>query len=139
MAEVVVKQTIHVSPEAVWETLRKFGDLEEFLPMVASCRLEGSGVGAKRTLVTRDGAEILEELVALDDQERTLRYKILDSPLPFDDYLATVRVRSIDNHHSEIDWSSTFQPEGAPEADAVEMVRGIYAAAINGLEQLLSR
>ena len=136
MSHAVVKKTVHAPVDAVWETLSQFGGIEEYVPAIVSCVLEGSGLGARRTLVFGDGATVLEELVALDDRQRTLSYAILDSPLPFDDYLATIRVRETDAHHCEIEWSSTFQPEGAPEPDIVEMVQDIYNSAIRGLEEM---
>ncbi len=137
MAEVLVKGQIDVSADAVWETIRRFGGIEEFLPMIDTCSLEGSGVGAKRTLVTGDGAKILEELILLDDQQRTLSYKILDSPLPFADYVATMQVRDLGENRCEIEWSSTFEPTEAAESDCVEMLTDLYTSGIEGLEKLL--
>jgi len=63
MAEVSVKQTIHVLAESVWETLRGFDGIDRYLPdVVASCSVEGVGAGAKRTCVLQNGLQLSERL-----------------------------------------------------------------------------
>jgi hypothetical protein len=129
--------TINASAEAVWETISRFGGLEEFIPAVASCSLEGSGVGAMRSLALQDGGMVHERLETLDEAARTLQYSITESPLPFTDYLATMQVRDAGSGQCEIEWSSTFEPDGVSEAEAVEMLQGIYRGGIEGLEKML--
>ncbi|OHB73565.1 MAG: hypothetical protein A2V70_20600 [Planctomycetes bacterium RBG_13_63_9] len=136
MSEASVKMTIHAPADAVWKTISEFGRLERFIPAIASCRVEGSGVGATRTLAMQDGVPVTERLEALRDEDRTLQYSILESTLPFDGYLATMRVRVVDDSTCEVQWSATFEPSGIPEAEAIAMLEGLYRGGIEGLEKL---
>ena len=54
-------------------------------------------------------------------------------PLPVKaGYSATVQVTDKGNGTCNVNWSSTFEPKGAPEADAVKVVEGIYRGGIAG-------
>ncbi len=66
-----------------------------------------------------------------------MRYSIVESPLPVGDYLATLRVRDRDDGAScTVEWSSEFEPVGAPEPDAVKVIEGIYQAGFENLKRI---
>lgn len=137
MAEVCMAATINASPDDVWRVVSDFGGIDNILDVVQSVTIEGSGVGALRTLTMQDGAHVVERLDSQDDQARTLSYSIVSSPLPIEDYAATMSVREISTHECELTWSSTFRASGTTEAAAKELVEGIYAAGFAGLKKLL--
>jgi hypothetical protein len=43
-----------------------------------------------------------------------------------------VQVTDKGNGTCNVNWSSTFEPKGAPEADAIKVVEGIYRGGIAG-------
>jgi hypothetical protein len=50
-------------------------------------------------------------------------------------YLATMQLSAIGDDRTKIEWSATFDPgEGFAEADAVNVVNGIYKGGIAGLQ-----
>lgn len=53
MSEAKVRKTINAPVDKVWKTIRDFDGIDRYLPVVASCSVEGSGVGAKRTCYCR--------------------------------------------------------------------------------------
>jgi hypothetical protein len=121
----------------VWELVRDFGGLQRWAAGIESVSVAGEGVGAVRTLGMPGGLTLQERLEALDDRTRTLSYAIVGThPLPFDDYLATIRVAE-DGGGCQVDWSSTFTPRGDAEAQAVRIVEGIYRGGIAGLKKAL--
>ena len=75
--------SIQAPAQEVWETIRDFNRIEKFLPAVASCTVEGSGVGARRVCTLQDGSKVFERLVTLDEQHRVLRYSVTQSRLPY--------------------------------------------------------
>ena len=136
MANVSMNTTIQASAAEVWKTLSDFNGLPKFVAAIVNSAMEGSGVGALRTLTLGDGGQIVEKLESLDEQAKSLSYSIVTSPLPLDNYLATVQVRDLGGNQCEVVWSSTFEPKGAPEAEAKKVVEGVYSLGFDGLKKL---
>jgi hypothetical protein len=136
VSKVSMNTRLNASADAVWKVLREFNGLPVFIAAIKKSTMEGSGVGAVRTLTLEGGGPpIVEKLEALDDQAKTLSYSIVTSPLPLTNYLA--KVDAIDlGAQCEVKWQSTFEPRGATEAEAVKVVEGVYSAAFEGLHKL---
>lgn len=77
----------------------------------------------------------VERLIEFNEVERHYSYAILEAPFPVVGYLATIRVHSIDDDPSsaEVQWFGRFTPEGATDAETVDLFTGIFS---NGLEAL---
>ena len=138
--ELKVKEQIDIAapPAKVWEAVSNFDNLG-WHPAVGSTSLDkgkNNTKGAVRTVTTKDGAKLVEELVSHRDSERQLKYRIIDSPLPVSGYVSTLKVRSAKGG-SRVEWSSTFERKGAEAAAAKDAVRGIYTSGLGGLKQQL--
>lgn len=135
------KTTVHVTREidspanAVWATLRDFSGVTKFLPMFELVGQADNSIGSIRNLKQGD-AIFRERLEALDDTARIQRYSIVEAPVPFQDYLGELAVRDLGSNRCAVSWSSTFTVFGAPEADVVGMVEGLYNAGIDQLVKL---
>ena len=137
MAKVSMDTTINASADKVWETISDFNGMPKWHAVVETSNLEGSGVGAVRTLALQGGGPpVVEKLESMDKQTRTLSYSITSGPLPLEDYVATMEVRALGEGSCELRWSSTFEAKGAPEAEATKIVEGIYTAGFEGLKKL---
>lgn len=136
MASVSMSTGIGAPASAVWGTVSDFNGLPQYHPVVKTSSMQGSGVGAIRTLTLENGAEIVERLETLDDAQRSLSYRIITSPLPVENYVATMKVREAGPGRCEFEWSSTFDPKDAPEADVVSLWEGVYTAGFEGLKKL---
>ena len=136
MSSVKVSERVESSAGSVWDLLRDFGGVTRYSAGIESCTVEGSGVGAVRTIRLPGGMELQERLEAFDDCGRRLQYAIVAGPLPMSNYLATIEVRE-DGDGTLIDWSSTFDPKGASEAQVQKMVEGIYRGGIAGIRKTL--
>jgi hypothetical protein len=141
MAKVHVHDSFNAPADAVWSFFRDFGGVQKFAgPMVKSCTIEGDGIGAVRTIALAQGAPIRERLVQFDDQAKSFSYAILGAcDLPIDDYVGTVQIRADGPSRSTIDWIGTFDPKGAPEAAAKQVVEGIYKGGIDAIKNALGR
>jgi hypothetical protein len=133
MAEVHEAGELGASVDEVWKVLSDFGGFIEAMGLPVE--LSGpDGVGQERKIVLGNDPTV-ERLEELDHDAKRLVYSIVSGPLPVSNYLATMQLSSIDDARAKLDWSGTFDPaEGLAEADAVNVVSGIYKGGIAGLQ-----
>lgn len=135
MASVAESITIPASADDVWQTVRDFGAIDEYVPPIANAELSGEGIGAERTLTLEDGAQVVERLEGLDEDTRTLRYSIVEGPLPVEKYESAFTVEEIDGSTCEVTWSSEFDVVDAPEEDVTATFAELYAVGLDGLKK----
>ncbi len=136
MGSVKVVETVNASADQVWELFRDFGGITRFSQGIDSCTVEGEGLGAVRTITMGGGLKLQERLEAFDDGGRTLSYAIIgDHPLPFDNYLSTIKVVA-QGDACTVEWSSTYDPKGT-EDQASGLIQGIYKGGIAGIKKTL--
>ena len=135
MASVAMKQKLSASADQVWGRIGEFGTLHEWHPAIDKSELDGSGVGAKRNLyLAGGGGNVHERLDAEDAAGRSYTYTILESPLPVANYQAVIKVLDNGDGSCTVDWSSNFDADGAPEADAMGAIQGVYQAGFDALK-----
>ena len=125
MPQAFSKTIIHAPADAIWEVVGDFGAAGQYLASIINCTVEGAGVGALRTLTYADSSTILERLEALDDHARRLSYALL-TDTPFRDCLTTVTVHELGRGQGEVTWTATFDADGLPASEAVEMLEGAF-------------
>lgn len=136
MAQVNVVRTINAPADFVWNTVRAFSGLEQYFSAFVSSTVQGSGVGATRVLDLAGGGQFVERLESVDDKTRTLTYRVMQCPLPIENYVGSVTVEDAGDGTSRVTWSSTFDAPKDAESSMVEMFNGAYADGIGGLEVL---
>jgi hypothetical protein len=95
-------------------------------------------VGCVRAFELSDGGKLREQLVGISDERHEFSYRILESPLPVDDYLATVRFRPVTTTGGTFgEWSVDFRVPPDEEAATVDTVRGVFEAGFADLARLL--
>ena len=127
---------LHAPADTVWKTVGDFGGAQRYLEVVERCELAHHGSSTERVLHLKGGGSVRERLVLTSDDDRALRYTIVESPLPVADYVSTVRVDPLDNQHCRVTWAATFEARGSSDAEAREAIAGIYRMGFDGLRQL---
>jgi hypothetical protein len=137
MTKVNVSTQLPVAARTVWDTIGGFNNLARWHPAVAKSEESKEGGATLRTLTLHGGGRIVERLEGKDDKARTYRYSILEGPLPVAKYQATLRVaENPDGKSCTVEWSSEFEPSGAPEGEATKVIRGIYEAGFDSLRKM---
>ena len=136
MTQVSSTITIHAPADAIWRVISDFGAGDQYLAGVVASTVEGEGVGALRTLTSADGSTIVERLAVLDAAARRLSYALL-TDTPFCDCLTTMTLRDLGSSQAELTWSATFQPDGLPVSEAVELLEGALAENCRALKQFM--
>jgi len=132
MTTVTVSEDINGKATDVWTALSDFGGIKVGGP-ITSFETEGEGVGMVRT-IGMGGGKVIERLDRHDASAMVFAYSIIndDCPLPVSGYSATVQITDKGDGSCHVNWSGTFEPKGAPEADAARIVEGIYKGGIAG-------
>ena len=135
MPKVSMSTHLPSSVDQVWDAIGGFNAIANWHPAVETSQL--SDGGETRTLSLAGGGKIVERLERLDDQGRSYRYSIVDSPLPVSNYSAEIRVvPSEDGKGCSVEWSSEFAAEGASDQEASQVIQGIYQAGFDNLKKM---
>jgi len=105
MADGKAEVTIARSPEDVWALIGRFEGLDEWMPGIDSCEMDGD-VRKVQTM----GMEIHEQLQDRDDSTRRISYSIVKSPMPLEHHLATLTVTP-DGDGSRLVWAYEVRPD----------------------------
>ncbi len=132
---VVEKVTINAPAKAVWALIGGFQVLDRWHPDVVTSKLIGTGkeTGDIRVLTLANDMHIVEKLEVYDEAAMSLRYTILESPLPVENYHATITVKSVGANEAEVIWQSTMTAVGASNEEVIKAISDIYLAGLNRL------
>jgi mxaD protein len=145
-----VTKTIEIkAPVAkVWDTVKNFDSLNKWHPGFAKDELvkgTNNAPGAVRALTIKDGPTFTEELLAFSEKNHSYKYKIIESPLPLEDYVATVSVKGGKDGTTVVTWEGHFKrknpadnpPEAESDAGAIKLIEGVYDGGLNNLKTML--
>ncbi len=133
---VTVIKDIAVPPEWAWEKISSVGGVQHWMPGVADCRMEGRGIGAHRLCKTEMGW-IREVVENIEHVERKFEYSVEgQGMLPFTKFRGIMQVFLKARHYSCIKWEGRFTARGQKSSITVEMLEGLFAQGITGLEEL---
>lgn len=132
-AEVKKSGQAQGTPADVWAVVGDFCAIKDWHPAVVECDEMEEGGDTYRVLTLGDGGKIKEKLTNKGDT--TYSYEIIESPLPVQNYAATLTVSEDDGDEiAEVVWVAEFDPaDGVEEAKAVEVISGIFDAGIEGI------
>ena len=127
MARVYVSTVIGAPTDRVWDRVRGFNDLPRWHPMIRDSRIEDAlpadKVSCIRNFNLQNGDNIREQLLGLSDYDMFCTYSILESPMPLEDYVATIRLTPVtEGDRTFIEWSAEFS---CAPADEDGLVNGI--------------
>jgi len=138
--------TIKAEPAKVWAIVKDFGGAHNWLPPVASTKLEKKGEDTYRTLTLKSGGTVYEKLRGIDDQDMKIKYEIVEGVLPVADYNAYMTVKAGPGAgESTVTWVARFYrvyklnppiPPGQDDKSAVDAVTGVFDAGLPGLKKL---
>jgi len=99
--------------ERVWGVLKQFGAISAWHPAIPESYIEDGQpdglVGCIRRLTLQDGAILREQLLMLDARNRSFSYRFVESPLPLDNYVATVKLVPLTDHDKTVvQWIARF-------------------------------
>lgn len=146
--KVVESVQIKAPVDKVWAAIKDFDSLNKWHPGFAKDEIVSGGdnkVGTVRKLTIKDGPSFTEKLLAFDNAKHSMRYKIIESPLPITRYVSSIVVRAGSDGMSKVTWSGSFKrkntsdnpPEAESDAGATKLVKGVYRGGLDNLKKML--
>ena len=135
--EVSEQATIKAPIEQVWKQIAPFCAIADWHPAVEGCTLRKTGGTEERDLALKGGGVIQERLMAVDAAKHRLLYTLLSGPLPVKNYSSTIQLSPVEASNTRINWSTSFEANGAPDAEARKTIAGIYTSGFEGLRKRL--
>jgi hypothetical protein len=135
MTNIEASVSVAATPEQAFKLVGNFADAS-WVPGTARTELEGSGIGAVRTVTTADGTRLKERLESYDAAAHRYTYALIEAPMPLKNYLSTVEVTG-EGKGSRIRWTASF--EAPPElAEGIRgALDGLFETAMDGLRERL--
>jgi carbon monoxide dehydrogenase subunit G len=125
MADGKAEISIDRSPDDVWKLVREFGGLEQWMPGVESCVVDGD----VRTIGMM-GIEVKEQLRERDDAGRRFSYSLIESPMGnLESHLVTIAVDP-EGTGSHVTWSVDVRPD-----DLLALFLPIYESSVVELKK----
>jgi hypothetical protein len=147
-----VERAIRIAAPATagWEVLGDFSLREMSQGICTRVEVEGSGIGAVRTMYIAaewgngctGGAEVCvkERLEAYDPTERFMSYRLIDAgPVPFGDYVGTARIVAAGPHRCIAVMTSAFVPVEIDDDAAAALSRNSIDLALANLRSAAER
>ncbi|MCY4394091.1 MAG: SRPBCC family protein [Rhodospirillaceae bacterium] len=140
MARVYISSVIGAPADRIWQTIRDFNALPDWVPAVRESRIEGGQpadqVGCVRAFRLQDGGFLRERLLALSDYDFSVSYAILESPMGVENYIATLKLAPItDGNRTFAEWTAEFDCDPANEAELIDNIgTNVFQAAFDALK-----
>jgi hypothetical protein len=134
MASIFVSSVLEAPVDRIWARIRDFNALPRWHPMIAESQIEdglpADKIGCVRNFRLQNGDRIRERLLGLSDHELFCTYAILESPMPLENYVATLRLTPVtEGNRTFIEWTAEFTC--APEVEE-ELVHDIAQNVFRG-------
>lgn len=137
-------QTVDVQASAqnVWEAIKDFDGLNRWHPAFAEDVLtsgRNNVPGATRRLTVKDGPSFDEELLAFEDDEMTLTYRIIGAnDLPIENYVSTLSVLPTGRNSAAVIWRGSFSAkQGNKDNEMIQFIDGVYRAGLDNLNSIV--
>ena len=140
MAKIFTSSVINAPVDKVWAKIRDFNALPDWHPAIADSHIEDGEppdkVGCIRNFNLKDGGNIREQLLTLSDVEHLCTYSILCSPMPLENYVATLRLTPVtDDNRTYAQWTAEFDCTEEEEEGLLNLIgSGVFQGGFDSLK-----
>jgi hypothetical protein len=135
MPSAEVEVQMPASADSVWKIAGGFLSVADWHPAVG--RVDDEGKGRQRRLHLVDGGQIVEALLQHDAAARAYSYRLVEAPLPIENYQATFYVEEDGAERCLVRWSARFDVKEGEDVLANEQaLEGIFESGLQHLKQL---
>jgi hypothetical protein len=139
-SHIFISSVVDAPIDDVWDKIRDFNALPAWHPSIADSHIENGEpsdkVGCVRNFNLKDGGNIREQLLTLSDVDYQCTYSILISPMPLENYQATLRLVPItDGNRTFAEWTAEFSCQPEDEETLVNDIgNNVFQAGFDALK-----
>ena len=139
MPRVFVSSVIPAPAEKVWDRIRDFNAIPDWVPMISESHIQdgklSDQVGCIRDFSLQNGDRITEQLVALSDYDMSISYTMLVTPMALENYFATLRLTPVtETEETFVEWSADFDCSPQDVEDLIETISvGVFETSLKAL------
>jgi hypothetical protein len=135
MPKIYESALIEAPVEKVWAAVRDYNAIAQWHPGIKASRLEGEGVGCVRHITFDNGGQATERLLGLSDEERSVTYAFVDSPMAVSGYKATLRFLPITaTGETFAEWIGTYDDTNlARRRESAATLQEIFRSGLAGI------
>jgi len=134
-----ITRKMNAPAEKAWDAISKIDRLDVWFSFIATCRIEGSGVGTRRYMtISNEGGEIEDEILEINHGARKFVYRRLISPFPVTSYIGTVEVFTSYDGNAVVVWTIDFESKPEDSAAVCEIVKEAIGGGLEGMEKDLT-
>ena len=140
MIEVEHRRDIDLSADTVWEEIRHFDRVLNWIPRgeESTIAVKGKGIGAVRDIQLATQGYVQHRLVAFDDEARMFSYELTaGKPIGMQDYIVVATVTPIDADRCTIRWAGTMTADAS--LDEAEIGSALEVALGNMTSGIVAR
>jgi hypothetical protein len=115
--------------DEIWAVVREPTSVVRWNPIVEFARMEGS----HRILELVTGDVVVERIDSRDDRSRTMKYSLVDGPIPNATHHGVIAVHPVNQRTSRVAYTVQTTPEGVPD-----MIAGTVELAVRQLAALMN-
>lgn len=125
---------LEASTETVWRSIRDFNALPKWFPGVLDSHIEADKhsdqVGCIRSFTLEGGERMREQLLAFSDYEHSFVYKMIEGPLPVQNYVGTVRLLPVtEGERTFAEYAVEFDCAPEQESELIGVLSNVYRQA----------
>lgn len=143
MTKVFVSTVINAPLERVWRCLADFNGLPNWMPGMKASEIEGGTApdkpGAIRMLKMAGTSDVLRErLDELDPDNFTIKYAVVEGPMPVKIIQTGMRLRPITDIHGTLgEWFTEIEVAPGKESEGQAYMTRVFNAGFRGLKRHL--
>jgi len=127
---------VNLNVEKVWEKLVDFGGTEKFVPeLIEKTIVEGSGIGAVRTIYLKGGGEIIEQLTSIDPGKLEMKFIILSTPMPVFNYEGVFTVVSQEENKCNVQFESIYEVSVEQKEEMNSIIKNFQETFLSNLNK----
>jgi hypothetical protein len=120
----------------IWQKLIEFGGTEKFVPeLIESVDIEGKGIGSLRTIHIKGGGEIIERLTSINTDKMEMKFIIISTPMPIENYEGIFTVTNIDDITCSVLFESIYDVLPEQKAEMYNAIKNFQTVFISNLHK----
>lgn len=134
LEKVKSEEIVNSNSSSIWQKLSGFDGTEKFVPeLIEKVDKEGNGIGATRIIHLKGGGKILEKLIFIDEDSMTMKFIILSTPMPVQNYEGVHTVTPLNNNQCNVTFESSYEVADHLKEEMETIIKGFQKTFLSNL------